>query len=58
MIFTEKSFAVIYGNKKEALDILDLLVSLTSTFPIPQIEMSSIENISHHHALCPLVMSF
>lgn len=42
MIFTGISFAVIYG--KETLDILDFLISPVSSFPLPQIEMSPIEN--------------
>lgn len=41
MIFTGVSFAVIYC--KEALDILDFLISPVSIFPLPQIEMSSTE---------------
>lgn len=48
MTFTGVYFAAIYG--KEALDILDFLISPVSTFPLPQIEMVSTENslVLHH----------
>lgn len=48
MIITGVCFAAIYG--KEALDILDFLISSVSTFPLPQIEMLSTENnlVLHH----------
>lgn len=49
MIFIGVCFAAIYS--KEALDILDFLVSPFSTFPLSQIEMlSSTENnlVLHH----------
>lgn len=48
MIITGVCFAAIYG--KEALDILDFLISSVSTFPLPQIQMLSTENnlVLHH----------